>query len=239
MFTRILVPIDFSATSSAALTYARALASAFNATLHLLHIAAVTFLCAGGVGSIRSRQAAMADLDTLLGDEDRQLFRATATVEYAQMPAEAIVHHALANDVELIVMGTHGHTGLAHVLLGSVAEWVVRRAPCPVLTLRGLPRSMADGRTGPSRVLAATDFSPPSDRALEHARRLAERCGAQLHLLHVLEDPIETAAFATRTFVPDLPEVREARLREAADRLAQRAGADSTPPRVTTEVVVG
>ncbi|NOT25935.1 MAG: universal stress protein, partial [Acidobacteria bacterium] len=62
---------------------------------------------------------------------------------------------------------------------------------------------------------------------------------AQLHLLHVLEDPIETAAFATRTFVPDLPEVREARLREAADRLAQRAGADSTPPRVTTEVVVG
>jgi nucleotide-binding universal stress UspA family protein len=237
MFTRILVPIDFSACSDAALAYALRLAASFGSTLHLLHVAEATFLRAMVTDPADKDTAVLNRLDALLTDADRKRFSPVSAVEHSDLPADQIVRYAGLRNIDLIVMGTHGHTGLAHVLLGSVAEKVVRHAPCPVVTLRTLPAAMTDGHTGLSRVLATTDFSPQSDRALEYARAIAARSGAPLHLLHVLEDTVDTAAFGTEVFVPDSPEVREARVREAMTRLAQRG--DSAEPHATTEVVGG
>jgi nucleotide-binding universal stress UspA family protein len=233
MFNRILVPVDFSAPSDAALAYARKLAASFDSTLNLLHILDPAFLRAM-VADPRDRDTAMLNrLDERLTDEDRTRFRALTAVEHSDAPADEILRYARLRDIDLIVMGTHGHTGVAHVLLGSVAERVVRSAPCPVLTLRA-------ASDGPTRILATTDFSPPSDRALEYARRVAARCGASLHLLHVLEEMVDTASFGSEVFVPDSPETRVARMNAATERLAHRAGTGpSELPRATTQVVVG
>ena len=72
----------------------------------------------------------------LISDVDRTVLRARAATVTANTPALAIVEFAKCHDVNLIVMGTHGRGAMAHLLLGSVAERVVRTAPCPVLTVR-------------------------------------------------------------------------------------------------------
>lgn len=239
MFTRILVPTDFSPASDAALGYARELAGAFNASLSLLHILDPTFLRAVVADPHDRDAAALRRLDERLTAEDRRRFRAESAIEHADVPAEQILSYARTQGIDLVVMGTHGHRGIAHLLLGSVAEQVVRHAPCPVLTLRDAPRRGATHHEGPSRILVPTDFSAPSDYALDCARGIAERCGASLHLLHVLEEAIDTAAFGTEVFVADSPEVRAARLEDARERLAHRVATGATAPATTTEILVG
>lgn len=145
MFTRILVPTDFSAASDAALDYARTLAEKFGASLHLLHVVDNAYL----TGDIASEMYAPAlttlhdailkdvegRLSTRLPDSDRRRFRGT-THALIGTGARTIIEYAAANRIDLIVMGTHGRSGLAHLLMGSVAERVVRLASCPVLTVR-------------------------------------------------------------------------------------------------------
>lgn len=134
MFNRILVPTDFSDASEVALKYGRALANQFYGTLHLIHVAENPFLRAN-VADRRSIEEAPARwLEDRLTDDDRQR-GAVATVVQSDEPAKEIVQYAKSADIDLIIMGTHGRTGLARVVLGSVAEAVVRGAPCPVLTV--------------------------------------------------------------------------------------------------------
>lgn len=145
-FTRILVPTDFGAASEAALACARDLARKFDARLFLLHV--VEDPMAQGVWTPEVYVAASAELrETLLRDAtdrlsqvltpaDRDLFRATMDVRIGAA-AETIGEFAREQQIDLIVMGTHGRRGWAHMFLGSVAERMVRTAPCPVLTLRG------------------------------------------------------------------------------------------------------
>jgi nucleotide-binding universal stress UspA family protein len=147
MFHRILVPTDFSPQADAALAQARALAAQSGATLHLLHVTENVFLRAV-VGDPRAiEDAAARHLEARLSPEDRARGAVTAR-ETSDEPAKEIVQYAREAGIDLIVMGTHGRTGLPHVLLGSVAEQVVRTAPCSVLTLRGAdhvhPHSRAD-----------------------------------------------------------------------------------------------
>lgn len=237
MFTRILVPVDFSPCSDAALSYAQRFGSPFDSVLHLLHVAEATFLRAMVANPADKDTAVLNRLDALLTGAGRERFRPVTAVEHSDHPADEIVRYAGLNDIDLIIMGTHGHTGLAHVLLGSVAEKVVRHAPCPVLTLHALPPSTAEGATALKGVLAATDFSAPSDRALDYARAIAARSGASLHLLHVIQDTVDTGRFGTEVFVPDSPEVRDARIREATERLSQQAR--SAEPYASIDVVEG
>jgi nucleotide-binding universal stress UspA family protein len=145
-FTRILVPTDFSATSDAALEYARTVAERFGATLHLLHVVEDPFAHRGFSGEMYIEEP-FADLRTTLMQEaegqlasrllpdDRSRFRATAEAVVGH-GLRTITAYAAERGIDLIVMGTHGRTGLAHALMGSVAERVVRTAPCPVLTVR-------------------------------------------------------------------------------------------------------
>jgi nucleotide-binding universal stress UspA family protein len=145
MFTRILVPTDFSGPSDAALRYARTVASRFGATLHLLHVvddpyrlAYATEIYVPELSGLREDLLAdaAARLKTLLEPSD--ITQLGATVEaLIGTPSSTIVEYANTHKIDLIVMGTHGRGGMSHLLLGSVAERVVRTAACPVLTVRG------------------------------------------------------------------------------------------------------
>jgi universal stress protein A len=135
MFAHILVPIDFSEPSEAAFAYGRDLAMQFGAALHLMHITENPFLRAVVSDPISLEEAPMRWLQDRLTDDDRRR-GGVAILEQSDEPAGEILRYATSAGIDLIVMGTHGRTGLKHALLGSVAEKVVRHAPCPVLVAR-------------------------------------------------------------------------------------------------------
>jgi len=146
MFSRILVPTDFSSPSDAAMEYARQLAAKFGASLHLLHViddspvGTTAFVADSyvppteGLSELMLKEARKR-LERQLSDADRLRFGVSVEALIG-VPATAIVDYAFATGTNLIVMGTHGRSGLAHLLMGSVAEHVVRTATCPVLTVR-------------------------------------------------------------------------------------------------------
>jgi len=141
---QVMVPTDFSEASECALKYGRAFAASFGASLHLVHVvedfvawswAADTYVAA--LPRIREEVEAEAHerLSQMLTPGDREQLRAQIAL-LAGSPFIEIVRYAREHEVDLIVMGTHGRGPVAHVLLGSVAEKVVRKAHCPVLTVR-------------------------------------------------------------------------------------------------------
>jgi len=145
LLKNVLVATDFGEASDAALIYGRALARAFGATLHVLHVAENVFTRGiGGEAYIAVfpdlqkdvEEAARKQLDELLIDNDPVALPTRGVVLTSNTPAMAIVDYAKEAGVDLIVMGTHGRGAVAHLLMGSVAERVVRTAPCPVLTVR-------------------------------------------------------------------------------------------------------
>jgi nucleotide-binding universal stress UspA family protein len=154
----ILVPTDFSAYADQALNYAIALAQALQARLTLLHVFHLSPLSVGDM-----LPAVLAATLQEMETKAQQRMQATlARIHHAGlqvdsaiiegMPLQTILDTAQAREVDLIVMGTHGRTGLTHVLMGSVAEKVVRLAPCPVLVTRGTTdASTADEDTMPDQ----------------------------------------------------------------------------------------
>jgi nucleotide-binding universal stress UspA family protein len=140
----ILVPTDFSEPSVDALRYAKDLATAFKSSIHLLHVFQDPLTQPWGLESYgplpmdllkEVRARAQQGLEQSLTEAERKTYNATlVTVEGA--PFSQIVEYAKTHAIDLIVMGTHGRGALAHAILGSVAERVVRFAPCPVLTVR-------------------------------------------------------------------------------------------------------
>jgi len=136
LLKRVLVATDFSAGSEAALTYGRAIAKEFAASLHLLHVVENYFLRPVAADPHRIIAAKTRAANDCLTDDDRLTLRARVAIEIADSPAKAIADYAVAEAIDLIVMGTHGRSGMAQLLVGSVAEHVVRTAPCPVLTVR-------------------------------------------------------------------------------------------------------
>lgn len=140
----ILVPTDFSDTSEVALNYGRALAEAFGSALHVLHVvqdpyaqpwAAEAYGFSLGGLVEQWKQQSSDRLKELLPDAEVDRLRVQRLVVVGH-PFVEIIQYAKEHSVDLIVMGTHGRGAVAHMLLGSVAEKVVRKAPCPVLTVR-------------------------------------------------------------------------------------------------------
>jgi nucleotide-binding universal stress UspA family protein len=140
----ILLATDFSEPSAAALEYATSLAQAFGSCIHVLHVledlaahawtTEVYVAALPGVHEEMERQA-RERLDAVFSAEDRARFRARTELRTGS-PFVEIVRYARDEQIDLIIMGTHGRGPIAHMLLGSVAERVVRKAPCPVLTVR-------------------------------------------------------------------------------------------------------
>jgi nucleotide-binding universal stress UspA family protein len=136
VLTNVLVATDFGPASDAALTYGRALARTFGATLHVLHVTENPFMRATMFDPHAVQAAAQRRLDAYLTENDRTRLHARAVLDTSDEPADAITQYARSAGIDLIVMGTHGRTGLSQFLVGSVAERVVRHASCPVLTVR-------------------------------------------------------------------------------------------------------
>ena len=157
---KILVPLDFSANSELALDYARAMAQRFGAALHLVHVCEMPAMIAAPADSnlvscsdwnqwrVDEAQRRLVDLQHRLSDTP------TSTEVLFGNPARGIVTAANVERSDLIVMGTHGHGPIMHVLMGSVAERVVRTAPCPVLTVRGPREKVREAEKKPAAVAA-------------------------------------------------------------------------------------
>jgi nucleotide-binding universal stress UspA family protein len=196
LITRILLATDFSHCAERALSYALAIASSWNAELHVLHVLEVL----SGMNSEypvnhmyveQLRKEAAHDMIEI----EKRATQSGLSIRIATeigIPSQRIEALAAQTGVSLIVMGTHGRTGLEHVLVGSTAERVVRTASCPVLTakVRGdassQPTAPADGIRF-QRLLIPVDFSASSLEALEYGVQLARHAGSALTILHVLE----------------------------------------------------
>ena len=153
---KILVPTDFSECSEAAVRYGFELARTFDATLHLLHVVEDPSATPwAGEGFLLS----IGDLLTQFQEESRKRLLASVpdsdrgrVVVFCPIaaPVPEILRYAQDESVDLIVMGTHGRGFVTHALLGSVAERIVRRASCPVLTVRQSQHSFVDVSTQPA-----------------------------------------------------------------------------------------
>jgi nucleotide-binding universal stress UspA family protein len=138
---QILAPTDFSDHSKQAIAYARQLAKLFGARLLLLHVVELPPFPIEGLPPGRLGGTILDDLERQAADDLAQVLPQETEVEVERrvvtgVPYRKIVEVAAAEKVDLIVMATHGRTGLGHLIMGSVAERVVRTAPCPVLTMR-------------------------------------------------------------------------------------------------------
>lgn len=140
---RILVPVDFSDYSKNALKYAVGFATKFDAELFLVYVVEPQVYPADftmGQVAVPPMETDMSkiaenELEALMKQEIGGKIKATKIIKVGQ-PFIEIIETATENDIDLIIIATHGHTGVEHLLFGSTAEKVVRKAPCPVLTLR-------------------------------------------------------------------------------------------------------
>jgi len=191
---RILLPTDFSDCADRALPYAVDVANRFEATLHLFHV----------VNELRpdryegdadrdedGQEALRAEVEARLGalvEEDMGLgVDVESIVEPGLDVGDAVTAYAQERNVDLVVMGTQGRRGVGRLLLGNIADTVVREAPCPVMSVRkgiDLPNEKAPLFR---RVLAPIDFSDASRRALAFAKQFAAAYDARLDLLFVGE----------------------------------------------------
>jgi nucleotide-binding universal stress UspA family protein len=149
--TTILFPTDFSTASDAALAHAEALARQSNARLLIVHVEEPPMAYGGGELYYGLPEPNSERILKMLED----VKPSDPSVPFAHRltigdPAGEIVRIAGEEKAEMVVMGTHGRTGMTRLLMGSVAEGVVRRAPCPVLVYRETPEKLAESRMKPA-----------------------------------------------------------------------------------------
>jgi nucleotide-binding universal stress UspA family protein len=189
---RILCPVDFSGASTHAIAHATVMAQWCRASITALHVDNPLFLAVAGAPWPENRES-NARVTQLTADTAACFQGAGASgihvdvIVDAGQPAARILNEAIASHADLIVMGTHGASGYEHLLLGSVTEKVLRKAPCPVLTVP--PHAQATSRLPYRRLLCAVDFSDSSLRGLDLACSIARESAAALTVLHVIEWP--------------------------------------------------
>jgi nucleotide-binding universal stress UspA family protein len=194
-FRNILCPIDLSEASSRTLVYAVAVARWYGARLTVLHVVP-TFepmqVRSGALGDhvdVVSPVTREEVLDALRGAVDAAgagTLDVTVTAD-AGGAAGVIVDHAVRTSADLVVMGTHGRSGFERLLLGSVTEKVLRKAPCPVLTVPPHALASATDEVLFRRVLCPMDFSPSALQAFGFSVDLARQANGSVTALHVIE----------------------------------------------------
>lgn len=192
---KILFPTDFSRCAEQALAHALYLAQEYDVELHMLHAnvlleyaphEAVHLFPKPEEVTAQLRELAYGHMSAALSARGTHDLRIKQVYQQGISIAPAILTYASENDIDLIVMGTHGRRGLGHLLLGSVAEEIVRMAMCPVLTIR--EHKDPHPVEAIERILVPVDFSEHARKALQQAKEVAEGYGARLQLLHVVED---------------------------------------------------
>lgn len=245
-FTHVLCPIDFSEPSKRALVYARAFAEWHHARLAVMHVAP-TF---EPPLVLPARDEATGEVVYPVTREDvlEALRREVAVggtpanVE-VEVLAEAgsavslIVDRAVTWPADLVVLGTHGFSGFDRLLLGSVAERVMHRAPCPVLTVPPAAHAASPAPIAIGHILCPVDFAPSSQVAVGFALDLARQVGSTLTLLHVVEwsDDGEPQTYAHF----NVPEYLLQRLSDARERLQTLAPSREGGQKIAHVVVPG
>jgi nucleotide-binding universal stress UspA family protein len=231
---RILMATDLSVESSRALQHALAVARHFGAGLDLLHaIQPHTYNLAGPDVMAQAHTQAEREIGDLTA-----LLRRTGALDGVGVRfwvldgevADVACRIVRSHKTDLVVMGTHGRSGLRKLVLGSVAEEVYRHSPCPVLTVGPYSPGM---RRDPSlaHVLVATDSSPASMEALPWAVAAAQEFGARLTMLHVCSEP---------EVKKETAHDREQRIVQLQGRLCELANGRSGPvPDSHFEIVAG
>ena len=203
----VLFATDFSATSEAAMPYAAAICRHFSSTLHTVHVLsdASLLLMNGGVDYV-SMGTIYEDAHTEVKEKLDHLSESFEGIPHRNYVRHGRVWKNLSaiieeNSIDLIVLGTHGRTGLGKLLLGSVAEDILRHAKCPVLTvgpkvsgrakLPAFPdrkRDLAPPELELREIVCATNFAPIAERVAQEALALAAEFNARLSIMHVIED---------------------------------------------------
>jgi nucleotide-binding universal stress UspA family protein len=199
---KILFPTDFSETANHALSYALYFSRLYDAELHMLHVILLHEENPHKPGHHfpdvedlhdRLKKLATQRMNSDIKDHKGEDVKIFQVQEKSISAASQILEYTEKHDIDLIVTGTHGRQGLKHLLLGSVVDEVIRTAVCPVMTVRQLPERDEERKI--QHILVPVDFSSYSETALTCARALAGRCGAALHLLHIIEETILPAFY--------------------------------------------
>ena len=225
----ILVPIDFSKMSIQAIETAKGLAQPFGAAIHLVHIHHWQY-SADFVGPVISSgflpQSFEENRNEQLADELKTIARKAGLSprDQTHLKTGASAFHEicrLAQEIpaDLIVMPTHGYTGLKHVFLGSTAERVVQHAPCPVFVVRQLGKRPAAKKFGHKKILVPVDFSDCSQKAVQYAIGFANQLGAEIVLLHATYSGYIYSVEGTALY--DIPGLQRA-ARKKAERQMQK-----------------
>jgi nucleotide-binding universal stress UspA family protein len=227
MFKRILHPTDFSPVANQAFEQALALAKRYDAKLRLMHASTLQGYDESVVpeslkGPFETIQREFQKrLEQLVSEAPESKERFETIIRSGRSPSECVLDDAEAWRADLIVMGTHGGASMRRLLLGSVAERVLRQASCPVMVL-------GRAEDEPARfdnVLVPVDFSPTSARAAGLGLALALEHDATLHVVHVCDDYTLPPYAADEQLGSCGPEVR-ARGKEALSELIRRLGAE-------------
>ncbi len=234
---KILFPTDFSRCSDQALIHALALAERYDASLSIVHVLLPLEYDPYDLGHhLPDLQKLQEEIDRLSSCQvnsavDRRTYQ-DITMEQATIrgisAAPAILEYAADSKIDLIVMGTHGRRGINHFMLGSVAEEVVRLAPCPVMTVREKKEQSAG--TVFKQILVPIDFSEFSRDAISQAKYLAHEFGSTVRLLHIVEEVIHPSFYVTgqTSLTAWYPEIESTSLKEMK-RLAEDAAGPQVP----------
>lgn len=196
LMTRILFATDFSDGAARAQEYATSLAMTWDADLDVLHVLEGPAWMPSRTTDISVLEQIHEDVTPQIDEIQKQIARKRVAATVRQLrgiPNEQINQAAKECGSDLVVLGTEGRTGRDYRLLGSTAEQVTKTAPCPVLAVPNLPEGAVRHVTAVEspiviqHILTPVDFSSPSLASLEYAIQFANRVGAKLTLLHVLE----------------------------------------------------
>lgn len=193
----VLFATDFSACSNAALPYALSVTRRYEAKLYAAHV--MPSKAEMVLMSPESWPALIEEEDKKTQDYIEQLEKQFQGLPHEVLTPRGKIADTLAQiiaerDIDLLVLGTHGRAGVGKLFLGSVAEEILRGAPCPVMSVGPNVRCQPDGEIQFQHIVFATDFSDDSLAALPYAVSLAEEDEAQLALLHVIEQPAASIA---------------------------------------------
>ncbi len=243
---RVLCPTDLSAFSDRAMKRALALARWFEARLTVLHVIPRTTWAAGGgdylamsVDLLRAqREQAERDLSKALEPLLAEGVPIETRIREGD-PAREIRAEAEALAADLVVMGTHGRSGFERLLLGSVAEKLLRTAPCPVLTIGKEQPSEVPGALF-RKILCAADLTSASEHTLSLGLSLAEENLAQVTFLHVVEDGALDQTIPDRQLlIPDMAPLRKELVDRAMEQLMRTAASAQSFCEVNVRVETG
>ncbi len=199
---RILFATDFSPCAEQAFTHALYLAKRYQAELHVLHAVILRDFSNQPefslvtLGTLRRQfeEAAKRQMTAMLESYTPDQVKIIQAHRRGDSASTVILDYAKEQDMDLVVLGTHGRRGLGHFFLGSEAEKVVRLSSCPVFTIRErkVPRLIEEV----DRILVPIDFSEHSKHALRYAKQIAASYDARLQLLHVIEKVIQPPFYA-------------------------------------------